>query len=444
MSFERFRRRRQRVLNGLGDGLLVLPTAPLAFRNGDVHHPYRPDSDFYYLSGFEEPDAVLVAHRVDARSHWAALFLRARDPERELWDGPRLGPKRARRELGLDAAFPIDELYVQLERLLRDADRLHYTLDVDPVMDRSLSRLFERNKLADYRGNPPSHPVIGDPRPVVARERLVKDRDEISALDRAAAVTAAGHHRAMQAAKPGMMEYELQAEVEAAFRRGGSKRNGYDSIVASGANACTLHYVSNERRMKQGDLVLLDAGAEIDCYTADITRTFPVSGRFDEAQAAVYAIVLRAQNAAIRAVSPGKAWTAPHDAAVRVVVDGLRQLGILRGARKRLLDKASHRPWFMHGTSHWLGLDVHDAGGYLDAARKPLRLRPGMALTVEPGLYFSPRDERVPKEYRGIGVRIEDDVLVTRGGNRVLTEGVPKELRDVERLCSEPSDAGTT
>ena len=435
MSSETWRRRRQRVLNRLGDGVLVLPTAPLRIRNGDVYHAFRPDSDFYYLTGVEEPEAVLVAVRESARSHRAVLFVRERDREREVWDGPRLGPARAKGRYDVDAAHPTSELYARLEPLVDGAATVHYTLGRDDEMDRALARIFERNRVRHHRRNDPAHPAMNDPRPAIAEERLVKDAEEVAALENAAAITAAGHREAMRAAAPRMMEYELQAEIEGAFRRLGSTRNGYESIVASGTNACILHYVSNDRRMKAGDLVLVDAGAEHDQYTADITRTFPVSGEFTRAQKDVYRIVLRAQKAAIRAVKPGRPWGAPHAAAVRVVLDGLVQLGVLRGKRSALGKKAAHRPWFMHGTSHWLGLDVHDVGGYEDGEGEPTKLRAGMVLTIEPGLYFGPRDERVPKAYRGIGIRIEDDVLVTRTGHRVLTDDVPKEIRDVEALC---------
>ncbi len=429
------RQRRQRVLNRLGDGLLVLPTAPVRMRNGDVPHPFRPDSDFYYLTGFEEPDAVLVAFRKSSREHVALLFLRDRDPEREIWDGRRLGPRKAVRTLGIDKAYSMASLYDELESLLRSHPRMFYTLGAEEGMDRDMFRIFERNRIHDYRGNPPSHPEVSDPRPAIATERLTKDGAEIETIERAAEVSASGHREAMRAARPGMMEYELQAELEASFRRQGSKRNGYESIVASGTNACVLHYIENQRRMQRDDLVLIDAGAEIDNYTADITRTFPVSGTFTPEQAEVYRIVLRAQKAAIRAVSPGKSWQAPHAKAVSVVVDGLRKLGILRGPKKRLVESNAYKPWFMHGTSHWLGLDVHDAGGYRERGGRPAKLRAGMVLTVEPGLYFGARDTSVPASYRGIGIRIEDDVLVTRSGSRVLTDDVPKEIRDIERLC---------
>jgi Xaa-Pro aminopeptidase len=439
---EVFRERRQRLLDRLGDGLLLLPTARLQIRNGDVFHSFRPDSDFYYLTGLEEPEAFLLAYRLGRGNHHAILFVRPRDPEREVWDGPRLGPAGARRRLGVEEARPVSDLYTRIEELLGDGRRLFHRLGDDEIMDRSLSTVFERIAVQKYRGNPAAHPPIEDPRPTIAEARLIKDRHEIEALEAAASIAAAGHRRAMIEAAPGMMEYELQAELESEFRRRGSKRNGYDSIVASGANACILHYVSNSRRMRGGDLVLVDAGAEAGYYTADITRCFPISGSFTEPQKSVYGVVLRAQKAAIRAVGPGKPWNAPHRAAVRAIVDGLLRLGILKGKRSAILKKETHRRWFMHGTSHWLGMDVHDAGGYLEADGRPRRLRPGMVLTVEPGLYFGRRDRRVPKKYRGIGIRIEDDVLVTRRGSKVLTTEAPKEIREIEALSRQGNRRG--
>jgi Xaa-Pro aminopeptidase len=429
-----FRDRRQRLLDRLGEGLLVLPTAKLRIRNGDVYHAFRPDSDFYYLTGLDEPEAVLCAYRSGPARHHAILFVRPRDPDRERWDGPRLGPARARRRLGVEEGLPLSELYTRIEGLLSKGMRLFYRLGRDEAMDRALATVFERIAIQKHRGNPEAHPAIQDPGPAIAEERLIKDAHEIRALENAASIAAAGHRRAMSAVAPGMMEYELQAELEAEFRRRGSRRNGYESIVASGANACILHYVSNSKRMRGGELVLVDAGAEAAYYTADITRCFPVSGEFSAAQAEVYQAVLRAQKAAIRAVAPGKPWNAPHRAAVRSMVRGLIDLGVLKGSAAAHVRKETYRRWFMHGTSHWLGMDVHDAGGYLDRDGKPRRLRPGMVLTIEPGLYFDARDRRVPRRYRGIGVRIEDDVLVTPRGSRVLTAEAPKEIGEVEAL----------
>jgi Xaa-Pro aminopeptidase len=432
-----YRRRRQRVLNRLGSGLLILPTSPLTYRNGDVFHEFRPDSDFYYLTGFDEPEAVLVASRASSRTHRSVLFVRERDPEREIWDGERAGPTRARNIAATDSAHPIAELYTAIEKELSACSTLFYTLGRDRERDWALGRIFERLSIQNHRGNPSAHPTLTDPKPTIAVERLVKDAEELAAIARAADVTARGHETAMRFARPGLMEYEVQAELEASFRRSGSRRNGYESIVASGPNACTLHYTKNDRRLRSGDLLLIDAGAELGLYTADVTRTFPVSGRFTEEQKAVYRVVLRAQKVAIRAVKAGRPWDAPHRAAVRVVVDGLRELGLLRTSRQRAIEKKTYRRWFMHGTSHWLGMDVHDAGGY-EVDGKPRALEPGMVLTIEPGLYFGPRDRTVPKRYRGIGVRIEDDVVVTGNGARVLTESVPKEIRDVEAACQEP------
>ena len=271
---------------------------------------------------------------------------------------------------------------------------------------------------------------------MIAGLRQFKDADEVAALEEAARISVEGHRCAMAAAAPGMMEYEVQAILEAAFRSGGSKRNGYDSIVASGPNACVLHYVQNDRRMKKGELLLIDAGAEVGQYTADITRTFPVSGTFSEPQKAIYKAVLAAEKAGIRSVKPGAPWDAPHKTCIRVLTRELVKIGILRGRIPKLIKDGACRKWFMHGTSHWLGMDVHDVGTYEDADGKPTRFRPGMVLTVEPGLYFAKGDKSVPAEFRGIGVRIEDDVLVTRSGNRVLTAAIAKEVREVEALCA--------
>jgi Xaa-Pro aminopeptidase len=423
--------RRQRLLDRLGPGLLILPTAKSALRNGDVGYEFRPGSDFWYLTGFPEPDAVLVAWR-EGRGHRSVLFVRPRDPQREIWDGKRFGVRGAVRTFGVDRALPIGELWRELPKLLEGHERVFHRLGVDAEFDDKLLAVARRAATARRRRNPPAHPAFVDPLPALAELRLHKDRDEIAILERAAAVTAAGHVAAMAAARPGRFEYEVQAVLEARFRESGSPRNGYPSIVASGANACILHYHDNDRRMRAGDLLLIDAGAEVDGYTADVTRTFPVGGRFGDAQRAVYSVVLAAQKAGIRAARPGAAWDAPHKACVRALTKGLVALGALRGAPAKLIAKETYKRFYMHGTSHWLGMDVHDVGSYEDADGKPARLREGMVLTVEPGLYFGSRERRVRKELRGIGVRIEDDVLVTRAGPRVLTAAVPKEIGAVE------------
>ncbi len=428
--------RRQQLLNKLGDGLLFLPTAPQTLRNGDVHHEFRPGSDLHYLTGFPEPEAILLAWRTGRDRHKSVLFVMPRNKEREIWDGPRHGVRGAVSRFRIDEAHDISEVWELLPKLLEGHDRLFYTLGDDDERDQRLMQELRKIAFERRRQNPPAHPTMEDPRPVVGAMRVIKDAEEIRLMEEAARISVAGHLRAMRVAKPGMSEYQVQAELEAEFRSQGSPRNGYPSIVASGPNACILHYVKNDRRMRRGDLLLLDAGAEHEQYTADITRTYPVDGTFTPPQRAIYKAVLTAQKAGIRTVKPGAAWDAPHKACLRSLTKSLMELRLLRGRDLgKLLKKGGCRKWFMHGTSHWLGMDVHDVGPYQDAAGKPERLRPGMVLTVEPGLYFARLDKKVPKEYRGIGVRIEDDVLVTRGGHRVLTAAVPKEVSEVEQAC---------
>lgn len=429
------RRRRQQLLDRLGDGVLLLPTAPEQPRNGDVLHEYRPGSDLHYLTGFPEPDAVLVAWRDRERGHRAALFVRPRDPSREVWDGKRFGTKGTVRTFGVDAAWPIAQLWQRLPQLLDGRSRLFHRLGQDPAFDRRLLDLFAQLAKKHRRRQPAAHPDLIDPVPAIAAQRQVKDALERTALQRASAISAAGHVAAMRAARPGMLEYEVQAVLEAEFRRLGSPRNGYPSIVASGSNACVLHYHDNDRRMRAGDLLLIDAGAEFGGSTGDITRTFPVAGTFTPAQAAVYRVVLRAQLAGIRACRAGAPWNAAHRTCVRSLTRGLVELGVLRGRLPRLLKKEAYKPFYMHGTSHWLGRDVHDVGAYQDRQDEPLPLPVGAVLTVEPGLYFGPRDRRVPSELRGIGVRIEDDVLITARGPQVLTAAVPKTIREIEAVC---------
>ncbi len=428
------RRRLRRLFAELGDGVLLLPTAREQHRNGDVLQEYRPGSDFHFLTGFPEPEAVLVASRRGARQH-TVLFVRPRDPAREIWDGPRYGVRGAASAFGVDEAFPVQELWRRLPELLQGHARLFHRLGVDRDFDHRLLDLFAAQAVKHKRRQPAAHPVIEDPVPALARLRLAKDADELEALRRAALITAAGHHAAMVATRPGMFEYEVQAVVEGAFRRSGSPRNGYPSIVASGKNACVLHYHDNDRRLRAGDLLLIDAGAEFHGNTADITRTFPVSGRFTPPQAAVYRAVLRAQLAGIRACRLGAPWDAAHKTCMRWLTKGLVELGVLRGDVGKLVAKEKFKPWYMHGTSHWLGRDVHDVGAYVGPEGKPERLVAGAVLTVEPGLYFGAGDRRVPVALRGIGVRIEDDVLVTRAGPEVLTAAAPKTIAEVEAAC---------
>lgn len=427
--------RRQRLLDRLGDGLLLLPTAPETLRNGDVLHEYRPGSDFHFLTGFPEPEAVLVACRTARGRHRSLLFVRPRDKARETWDGRRCGTAGAKRVFGVDAAHPLGELWQELPKLLHGQPRLFFRLGADAAFDRRLLDLFAAQAKKHKKRQPPAHPAIEDPVPAIAALRLAKDRAELDAMRVATAITAAGHRAAMAWARPGLREYEVQAALEAEFRRLGSPRNGYQSIVASGSNACILHYHENDRTLRAGDLLLVDAGAEFAGSTGDITRTFPVSGRFTAAQAAVYTVVLRAQLAGIRACRRGAPSDAPHKACVRALTRGLVELGVLRGDVARLVRKEKYKPWYMHGSSHWLGRDVHDVGAYQDGDDHPEPLPAGAVLTVEPGLYLGRLDRKVPRELRGIGVRIEDDVLVTARGPEVLTAAAPKTIRDVQAAC---------
>ena len=430
------RARRQRLLDRLGDGLLLVATAPETTRNGDVLHEYRPGSDFHFLTGFPEPEALLAAWRTGRGTHQAVLFVRPREPAREIWDGRRLGVAGARRTFGADRALPIGAAWKQLPVLLGAHARLFHRLGVDAAFDRRLLDAFAALARKHRRRQPTLHPTIVDPVPAIAAMRLTKDAAELAALRRAAAITVAGHVAAMRAARPGMFEYEVQAVLEAEFRRRGSPRNGYASIVASGANACVLHYHDNDRRMRAGELLLIDAGAEHGGSTGDVTRTFPVSGRFAPAQAAVYRVVLGAQLAGIRACRVGARWDAAHRVCLRELTRGLVALGVLRGDVARLLRKKAYAPFYMHGTSHWLGRDVHDVGAYQGADDRPAPLPAGAVLTVEPGLYFGARDRRVPEGLRGIGIRIEDDVLVTARGPEVLTAAAPKSIAAVEAACA--------
>ena len=428
-----YARRRARLLRRLRPGSAALFAAGReSLRNGDVEHPFRQTSTFQYLTGFGEPGAVAVLRPGHPQPF--ALFVRPHDPATAVWVGPRLGVDGAIAELGADAAYPIGELDRRLPELLAGLDTVYCSLGADEELDLLLTRLAAGRRAASQGGAPPIAAIL-DPAPIVDGLRLIKSREEIAALQRAIDITGAGLEAAMRAARPGMHEYEVQAVLEAEYRRLGSPRDGFPSIVAAGANACTLHYTANRARIEPGDLLLLDTGAEVDCYGADVTRTFPAGGRFRAAQREVYEIVLAAQREAIALIAPGVRFHEVHERAALVLTEGLRGLGVLSGRTARLLERRAYAPWFMHGTSHWLGLDVHDVGRYRDGGES-VALRPGMVLTVEPGLYFAPGQRGVPRRLRGIGVRIEDDVLVTRDGCRVLSGAIPKDVADLEAIAS--------
>jgi Xaa-Pro aminopeptidase len=421
-----YRLRRERLARAAGAGVVVVPTAPERIRNRDTHYPYRFDSHFYYLTGFTEPDAVLVLV-----SEKTILFCREKNAEREIWDGFRYGPAAARERFGFDEAHPIEELDALLPGLLENQPALFYPVGADAEWDARAMGWLNAVR-AKARAGTAAPDRVQDVRSLVDEMRLVKDAQELGVMRRAARITAAAHRRAMQQARPGRNEYEIEAELLHEFRRNGAQFPAYWPIVAGGSNACVLHYVFNDAPLRDGDLLLIDAGCELDGYAADLTRTFPVNSRFSPAQRDVYEVVLAAQTAAIAAVKPGNAWNDPHDAAVRVLARGLLDLKLLAGTLDAVLEKETYKRFYMHRTGHWLGLDVHDAGEYKRAG-KWRALAPGMTLTVEPGLYIRPADD-IPAAFHNIGVRIEDDVAVTAEGCEVLTAEAPKAVADVEAL----------
>jgi Xaa-Pro aminopeptidase len=429
-----FARRRRHLLELVGHGgIAILPSAPERTRSRDVNFAYRPDSDLHYLSGFEEPDAVVVLMPDGAHGEFIA-FCRDRDRERELWDGPRCGPERFVARFGADDAFPIADIDEILPGLIERSERVYYSMGVSPDFDQRLLAWIGDLNANRQRGHAPSEIVALDH--LLHEMRLFKSRRELSAMRRSAQVAVAAHKRAMRACRPGMFEYELEAEYLYEFRRHGA-RPSYLPIVAGGRNACVLHYVANDQPLREGDLVLVDAGCELDMYASDITRTFPVSGEFTAAQKEIYEIVLEANVAATRAVVAGNHWDDPHTAAVKVITRGLRDLGILSGRLPQLIKEHAYRPYFMHRTGHWLGMDVHDVGDYKIDEEWRL-LEPGMVLTIEPGIYVDWHARRVARRWRGIGIRIEDDVAVSRKGPDVLTRKLPSAVVDIEALMARP------
>lgn len=419
----------------LGDGTLILPAAPERLRSNDTYYRYRPDSDVLYLTGFPEPEAVLVlAPHHD--EHQSVLFVRPRDEDREIWDGHRYGPEGAVAEFGVDAAFPIDELDERLPGYLKDRERVWWPLGEDGTFDDRVMRAMGR--LRASRKRPDRAPKsIWRPRRLIHGMRMTKDADEISLMSRAGEVAAEAHVEAMKATAPGRWEYEIEAVIEQVFRRHGASGPSYTSIVAGGANACILHYVDNARRLQDGDLVLVDAGCELDWYASDITRTWPVGAAFSGPQRDVYELVLETEIAGIADATVGMTNHEMQHRAVRRLTEGMVSLGLLRGRVDELIEAEAYKRFYMHGIGHYLGLDVHDVGVYYvdDDVGEPYA--PGTVITVEPGIYVSPGDETVDEAFRGIGVRIEDDVVVTEDGPVVLTGGVPKAIDEIEALRRE-------
>jgi Xaa-Pro aminopeptidase len=426
---ERIKERREQFLSRIPGGVAIFPAAPSAIRNSDVEHEYRQDTDFYYLTGFEEPGAAAVLVP-DHPEHRFVLFVQPKDREREVWTGWRAGAEGAVRDFGADAAFTIDKLDEELPKLALKADRIYYRFGSDPTFDERLVGWIRRFQRERQRNGVGPTSVI-DPAEILHEMRLVKTSDDLKLLRRAIDITCEAHLAAIAALRPGIYEYEIEAVLRYVFRKHGSPRPGYPPIVASGPNATVLHYTTNDRLIEDGDLLLIDAGTEYGYFTGDVTRTIPANGRFTREQAAIYQIVLDAQVEAIKAVRPGATFIVPHDCALRVLVEGLKQLGLLEGETDKLIKEEGYKKFYMHRTSHWLGMDVHDAGPY-KVADEYRRLEPGMVLTVEPGLYIAEDLTDVDPRFRGIGVRIEDDVLVTEEGSEVLSARVPKTREDIE------------
>lgn len=427
-------------MSRISGGIAIFPAAPTAVRNSDVDHEYRQDTDFYYLTGFEEPNAVAVL-APDHPEHKFVLFVQPKDRAREVWTGWRAGDEGAKRDYGADAAFTIDKLDQELPKLAEKANRIYYRFGSEPSFDERLVGLMRRFQRQRQREGTGPASVI-DPAELLHEMRLIKTPRELELLRRAVDITCEGHLAAIHALEPGAYEYEIDAAIGYAFRKNGSPRCGYATIVGSGANATVLHYTVNDCRVEDGDLVLIDAGAEFGYYTGDVTRTLPANGAFSDTQKQLYQLVLDAQLAAIEAIKPGASFIEPHDIAVRVLTEGMVRFGLLEGDVEKLIeegDKFQNQPdtpcgykkFYMHRTSHWLGMDVHDAGPY-KVADEWRKLSPGMVLTVEPGLYIPVDAEDVDPRYRGIGIRIEDDVLVTEQGNEVLSSRVPKTIAEIE------------
>ena len=429
ISRKEFIRRRKQLMRMMGrDSIAIIPTAPERTRNRDVEFPFRADSDFYYLTGFPEPEAVAVL--VPGRRHGEyLLFCRERDPQMETWTGRRAGTAGAVESWDADDAFPVGDIDDILPGLLERCDRVFYTMGNDPAFDRRILEWVNRLRQGGRAGTRAPDEFISLEH-LLHDMRLYKSRSEVRVMRTAAKVACSGHRRAMQACCPGMHEYEIEAELLHEFRSAGMVP-AYPSIVGGGENGCIPHYTANASELRGGDLLLIDAGAEYDCYASDVTRTFPVSGRFSEAQKALYEVVLAAQLAAIKKVAPGNHWNAPHTAAVRVLTRGLIRLGILKGKPAELIRQEAYRRFYMHRTGHWLGMDVHDVGDYKVGGEWRV-LEPGMVLTVEPGLYIPAGSRGVSRKWWNIGIRIEDDVLVTRDGHEVLSAAAPKTVAEIE------------
>ena len=433
---EEFARRRRQLIKAMGrEAIAIIPAAPVHLRNNDVEYAYRQDSNFFYLTGFAEPESVAVLVPGRPQGEYL-LFVRDRDPARETWDGRRAGPVGARRDYGADDAFPIGDIDDILPGLMEGRAKVYYTVGIHREFDQRVLGWVNGLRAQAKQGRHAPYEMVALEHEL-HEMRLFKSRAECAQMRHAAEIAARAHVRAMRACRPGRFEYEIAAEIRHEFMRARADIS-YLPIVGGGANGCILHYRENADELRDGELLLIDAGCEYESYASDITRTLPVNGRFTPPQRAAYDVVLEANLAAIEAVRPGASWNRPHEVAVQVLTAGMVRLGLLKGRVPSLVKSLAYRRFYMHKTGHWLGMDVHDVGDYKigDAWRQ---LEPGMVLTVEPGLYIPPGTRGIPPEFRNIGIRIEDDVLVTREGHEVLTTGVPKHAREIEQLMADRS-----
>lgn len=434
ISKSEYARRRKHLMSMMdGNSIAIIPAANEVIRSRDTEYAFRQDSDFLYLTGFNEPDAVLVLIP-GRRAGQVVMFCRDRDPELELWNGYRAGPEGVVKEFGADDAFPVNDMDEILPGLIEGKEHVYYSMGHKDAFDRRVMGWVNHIRGQVRNGaKPPGD--FKDLAFLLHEQRLFKSAAELRIMRRAGEISAQAHCRAMRECKPGRYEYHLEGAILHEFMEHGSRAASYNSIVGGGANACVLHYTENQDKLRDGDLVLIDAGCEYEGYAADITRTFPVNGRFTPEQKALYDIVLKAQLAAIAKIKPGNTWNQPHDATVRVITRGLIELGLLKGDEKKLIKEGAYRDFYMHRAGHWLGIDVHDVGDYrIDD--KWRQLEPGMVLTIEPGIYVSPNNTKVAKKWRGIGVRIEDDIAVTADGCENLTAGVPKTTEEIEALMA--------
>ncbi|NVK44324.1 MAG: Xaa-Pro aminopeptidase [Oceanospirillaceae bacterium] len=440
LPIEEYGERRRRLMAQLpADSVAIVPGARMMRRNRDVEYPFRQDSDFYYLTGFDEPDAVLVLlpGREDGET---LIFCQDRDPEMEIWNGYRAGPEGVVARYGADEAYPIAEIDTRLPPLLDGRKRICFGIGADAEFDGRVNGWLNAIRGKVRQGaQPPTELVLLDQ--WLHEMRLFKSAAEVDLMNAAGEISARAHVRAMRQCRPGMTEFQLEAEISHYFATHGCRQPAYASIVGGGANACVLHYTENRDELRAGDLVLIDAGCELDYYAGDITRTFPVSGRFSPEQKALYELVLKTQLACIDLLRPGVLWNEAHDLSVKMLTEGLVELGLLAGEPDELIEKGAYRDFYMHRLGHWLGMDVHDVGDYrVNGEWRPLE--PGMVMTVEPGLYISPHNEAVEPRWRGIGIRIEDDVLITEHGCEVLTAAVPKAVTEIETLMADARQAG--